>query len=93
MKHRASTQTLLKSEKVRLRQEAYDRRARGAMRWGRRCMFLCLLAGGVAAWQDPNYGPQIKGALADAAHSADVYLGGDGNARDIVLAALSDVRG
>ncbi|WP_306154121.1 hypothetical protein [Roseovarius sp. MMSF_3281] len=93
MRQRASTQTLLKSEKARLRQDAYERRARSAKRWGRRCMYLCLLGGFVAVWQDPGYGPKIKGALADAAHSADVYLGGDGNARQIVLAALTDVPG
>ncbi|WP_294621165.1 hypothetical protein [uncultured Roseovarius sp.] len=92
MEHRASHQSLRKVEKARLRQEAYLRRARIAKKWGRRCLCLMVVSAGVVAWQDPALGPKIQMAVADAAHAADVYFGGDGNARDMVVAALPDIR-
>ena len=92
MEHKASHHALRTAEKGRLRQEAYLRRARIARKWGRRCLCLMVVSAGVVAWQDPALGPKIQMAAADAAHAADVYLGGDGNARDMVVAALSDIR-
>jgi len=89
---RSSHQPLRKIEKARLRQEAYLRRASLAKKWGRRCLYLMVVSAGVVAWQDPAIGPKMQVAAADAAHAADMYFGGDGNARDMVVAALSDIR-
>ena len=93
MRQRASTQTLLKSEKARLRQEAYDRRAGIAKRWGRRCLVATAVALLVVAWQDPVLGPAMHMAAADAVHAVDVFFGGDGNASEVVVATLTDMRG
>ncbi|MRU16672.1 hypothetical protein FDP25_14620 [Roseovarius sp. A21] len=93
MENKLSLQAIRKGELARLRQEAYARRAGIAKRWGRRCLFLTAVALLVVAWQDPTLGPVMQTAAADAVHSVDVLFGGDGNARELVVAAMSDIRG
>jgi hypothetical protein len=93
MENKLSLQAIRKVERARLRQEAYDRRATVAKQWGRRCFFVTAVALLVIAWQDPTLGPVMQTAAADAVHSVDVFFGGDGNAREFVVAALSDMRG
>lgn len=93
MENKLSLQAIRKGELARLRQDAYARRAGVAKRWGRRCLYATALALLVVAWQDPTLGPVMQTAAADAVHSVDILLGGDGNAREVVVAALSDMRG
>jgi len=93
MENKQSLQAIRKGDRARLRQEAYERRATIAKTWGRRCLFLAAVALLVIAWQDPTLGPVMQTAAADAVHSVDVFFGGDGNAREVVVAALSDMRG
>ena len=92
MQHMISPQALRKTDQARFRQEAYVKRARVAAKWGRRCFYVTALAVLAVAWQDPTLGPMMQQATADAIHTVDVSLGGDGNAREVVLAALSDIR-
>lgn len=93
MENKLSLQAIRKGEQARLRQEAYERRASVAKQWGRRCIFFTAVALLVIAWQDPTLGPVMHSAAAEAVHSVDNFFGGDGNAREVVVAALSDMRG
>lgn len=93
MEKKLSLQAIRKDERARLRQEAYDRRAGIAKRWGRRCLVATAVALLVVAWQDPVLGPAMHMAAADAVHAVDVFFGGDGNASEVVVATLTDMRG
>jgi hypothetical protein len=93
MENDLSLQAIRAVDRARLRQDAYNRRAAVAKKWGRRCLFGTAVALLVIAWQDPTLGPVMQTAAGDAVHSVDVFFGGDGNARAVVVAALSDMRG